>query len=337
MKGGKAIFLFLMGLTGSITWGCGSDDIYSGPGDSSSSSKLEFENASAGYSGGELTLTNLKEVSVYGSVSGASSLLFDDVTLTLTDGKWNYPGSKYWEPEKDYRFYGIAPAGSDAWNVTIENAGTPYEKCLLGFNVPKSAGKVDLIAAVPDVITTPKELPANMAPVKFNFRHLLSQVRFTFINELVNPYYVINVDYGVILDPLTVGTITVSDEGAQWQVDSWYDTHIGFSRGQAYVDIPYRTDPIFVLPGERGEVNVTFQTQLFYCPGGNLDQFKELTYSCFHSVKLPPINYEMGKSYNFIAHLTPANVLGNDGDELSGITFDVEEQWRWDAETNVWE
>lgn len=333
----KAILPVLMGLIWSSTWGCGTDDAYSGPDAPVSSSPMEFDTASSSYSGEALTLTNLKEVSVYGSVSGASSLLFDDVTLALIDGKWSYQGAKYWEPDKDYRFYGVAPVKNDSWSLNVNNPGTPDERCQMDFDLTHSGGKVDLIAAVPDVLTTPSEIPSKMEPVKFRFRHLLSQVRFTFINELVNPFYVINVDYGMVMDPVTSGTIVLSDRAASWNVSTLYDAYLRFNKGQAYVDIPYQSDPIFILPGERDGLKVVFQTQLFYCPGGDLNQFKELTYSCSHSVILPAINYEMGKSYNFIAHLTPSNVLGDSGEELSGITFDVEEQWRWDAETNVWE
>lgn len=337
MKRGKLILMLLMILLCSVSWGCGSEDNCPEPAPVRSSLMPEFENVSSGYAGGELELSNLEEVSVYASVSGSSSLLFDDVTLRLSDGKWNYSGDKYWEPDKDYRFYGIAPVGSGAWSVTWENQGGPDEKCMLRFNLSGSGGKLDLIAASPDVITTPSVLPARMDPVKFDFRHLLSQVRFTFINELVNPYYVINVDYGILLDPVTNGTIDLADKEAKWTTESWFDANIGIGRGQVYVDIPYKAEPLFILPGHREGMKVTFQTQLFYCPNGNLNQFKELTRSCSHSVTLPPVDYEMGKSYNFIAHLTPANVLGNDGGGLSGITFDVEEQWRWDAETNIWE
>lgn len=332
-----AILPVLIVLIWSGTWGCGAEDAYSGPDISMPSSPMEFDTAVSSYSGDALTLTNLKEVSVYGSVSGASSLLFDDVILTLTDGKWNYQGAKYWEPDKDYRFYGVAPVKNDSWSLKLDNQGTPDEICQLDFDLTHSGGKVDLIAAGPEVLTTPAEIPAKMDPVRFRFRHLLSQVRFTFINELVNPFYVINVDYGMIMDPVTSGSIMLSDKDASWNVRTLYEAYLHFNKGQAYVDIPYQSDPIFILPGKREGLQVIFQTQLFYCPGGDLNQFKELTYSCSHSVTLPAINYEMGKSYNFIAHLTPSNVLGDGGGELSGITFDVEEQWRWDAETNVWE
>ncbi|MDE5982170.1 MAG: hypothetical protein K2G92_03535, partial [Duncaniella sp.] len=52
------------------------------------------------------------------------------------------------------------------------------------------------------------------------------------------------------------------------------------------------------------------------------------------TVKLPDVDFKPGYTYNFIAHLTADNVLG-DGEKLYPITFTVTESPRWDSTITI--
>ena len=123
--------------------------------------------------------TNAKmfdDFAVFGYVEGA--VLFDGVkvakTITNDDLKsaWKYEGTQYWIAGANYNFNAVAPMTNGNWEKT---AATAESTTLLFTN----NGTTDLLYAYATAVGANK----NNDVVGFNFRHVLSKVKFSFVNN----------------------------------------------------------------------------------------------------------------------------------------------------------
>ena len=127
---------------------------------------------------------------VFGTVKGAE--LFNNKTVTGSEikGTWTYEGTQYWIAGAKYNFAAVAPkivdgnpVYSDAEYNVVKNEGVYTGTTTLSF---VNNGKIDLLYA--EATAEGKagsgnaESPAN-GKVGFNFRHVLSKVKFSFENK----------------------------------------------------------------------------------------------------------------------------------------------------------
>lgn len=127
---------------------------------------------------------------VFGTVEGAE--LFNNKTVTGSElkGTWTYKGTQYWIAGAKYNFAAVAPKTvdgnpvySDAEYNVVKNEGVYTGTTTLSF---VNNGKIDLLYA--EATAEGKagsgnaESPAN-GKVGFNFRHVLSKVKFSFENK----------------------------------------------------------------------------------------------------------------------------------------------------------
>ena len=125
--------------------------------------------------------TNAKmfdDFAVFGYVEGA--VLFDGVqvakTITNNDLKsaWKYEGTQYWIAGANYNFNAVAPKTNGGWAKVDD--GTNKDVTKLNFT---NNGTTDLLYAY----ATQQGAVSGNPMVQFDFRHVLSKVKFSFVNN----------------------------------------------------------------------------------------------------------------------------------------------------------
>lgn len=111
------------------------------------------------------------EFAVFGFVEDAS--LFDGVKVSgsALNGDWTYSGTQYWIAGAKYNFCAVAPFDGN-WTKTAASK----DGVTLSFT---NNGTQDVLFAQPAEI---EGQASDNAKVEFTFRHLLSKVKFSFVN-----------------------------------------------------------------------------------------------------------------------------------------------------------
>lgn len=130
-----------------------------------------------GYSSANL----FNDFAVYGFVEGATLFngvrVAQDITnteLKHTDG-WRYAGTQYWIAGANYDFYAVAPFTG---NWAIKTGTTPADAGAV-ITFTNENGTQDLLYAS---IVECLGAGSGNAAVAFNFKHILSKVKFSFVN-----------------------------------------------------------------------------------------------------------------------------------------------------------
>ncbi len=154
------------------------------------------------------------DFAVYGYVNGA--VLLDGVRVAKdgdgmkaddyagqTNTDWKYEGTQYWIAGANYNFNAVAPKTNGGW--TKVDDGTNKDATKLNF---KNNGTTDLLYAYATA------LGANEGnkEVKFNFRHVLSKVKFSFENAYNATNATIRVENVKIHDAYASGSVVLDDE-----------------------------------------------------------------------------------------------------------------------------
>ena len=130
-----------------------------------------------GYSSASL----FNDFAVYGFVEGAT--LFNGVKVakdgTVTNGDlteaWKYAGTQYWIAGANYDFYAVAPFNG-GWSV---KTGTTPASTGAVITFTNENGTQDLLYT--GIVAQEGKVSGNAA-VAFNFKHILSKVKFSFEN-----------------------------------------------------------------------------------------------------------------------------------------------------------
>ena len=168
-----------------------------------------------------LTNTNLADFAVYGAVTNdATALIFDNVkvakTITNNDltSVWKYEGTQYWINGATYNFAAVAPYKSGKNGAF----STSTFKTTLAFT---NDAVTDLLYAQHDAITGVKgngdaEGTANEM-VDFTFRHVLSKIKFSFVNQYNASGSTIVVRDIVLTNPHKTATATLDATSTTWE------------------------------------------------------------------------------------------------------------------------
>lgn len=136
-----------------------------------------------------LTSSTLEDFAVFGYVEGA--VLFNGTRVAkvgtddaiansdLKNTDWKYEGTQYWIAGANYNFNAVAPYYGN-WTVVEKDVDntvvTDATKTTVKFT--NEDGKTDLLYAT----TTQQGAVSGNPAVQFNFRHVLSKVKFSFEN-----------------------------------------------------------------------------------------------------------------------------------------------------------
>ena len=239
-----------------------------------------------------------------------------DEDITRTSSGWTYANTQYWTPNNQYYFAALAPMNSA--NVT-ETLATSNETAKLGLGEIEFTnvdGSEDLLYAA-TTVTAPDydQLKLNnMPPVKFEFSHLLSKVKFTFTNGFKTDNAYVEIEDIKMTAPKS-GTIDLAVEN-WWDNDDWtlgtetFELEFGNVAKLAMGADDECAQERLTIPTEADQVyDITFTVKLYM---GN-----QLALETTKTSTVTGVPFEMGKAYNLTAEINPDNL------ELPSIEFEV--------------
>ena len=253
------------------------------------------------------------DFAVYGFVQGASVFNGIKVGKGITNGElssvWKYEGTQYWIADANYDFYAIAPFEGD-WDI---KTGTTPTDAGATITFTNNDGSQDLLYAG---IEEQTGLADNNQPIAFTFNHILSKVKFSFVNGYNASSATIRVRDIKITNAYNTAEAALTSTGAAW------DKHAGavaitFENAtddqstndkEAVTDVHYAYNNTyesynerFVIPAAApaGDWNITFYVDLLV--SGQLIKTYE------HTAKLDT-TFEPGKAYDIAATITAANI-----------------------------
>ena len=286
----------------------------------------------------DITKATLNDFGVYGSVEKEvdseiqQGLIFKNQKVEKSGNAYSYSPAQYWIADAQYDFVAIAPYQENGDGKTPTWTYEPTVKTVaqngtLTFYNDRAAANQDLLFASAE--RTTQDITSKPKAVSFTFNHLLSRVKFTFVNGFASGSNItLKITDVHITDTYESGTIaiangavadtwTVADNTKTLNVD-FNDAGTGFlaeAGGNA------STEHHYLIPVQR-EYNVSFKVDI-YQAGVKLD-----TYT--HNITTT-INLEKGKSYSLSANLAPNNV--NPNSQLYPIEFLVDAVTGWTPAT----
>ena len=261
------------------------------------------------------TTGKLTAFDVWGFVKAYDGTVFDDKDVTLTGSTWGYEGTQFWAPNQPYYFAALAPMNSA--NLDHELATGDAAKLGLGtLTFTNVNGTEDVLYATAHM--TSKGLNTPNDPVKFQFKHLLSKVKFTFKNGFTTDNASIKVTNINMTAPAEASiNVAQADYSKAWNLENETVT-------LAFGDVKKLTagedaecaDERLTIPATASyKYNVTFDVELFIGA--------QSVYTVSKSSTVTGVELEMGKAYNFTAEINPDNL------EFDAITFDIIEVNDW--------
>ena len=267
------------------------------------------------------TTESLTAFDVWGFMDEPSGVVFEGEDVTGSKGNFSYVNTQYWAPGHTYYFAALAPMNSANWSLNTAKADTTGAGVVTFTNI---SGTEDLLYSAVSV-AAPASITAAPEAVKFTFSHLLSKVKFTFVNGFTNDNAYIDVKNVTMTAPQTA---TATLTGNWWEANPWAghageltlafgDACAKTAAGQTQVAADER---LTIPAGAEQKYTVTFEVALYM---GDV-----VAYSGTKTATIEGVALEIGKAYNFTATLNASNIT-KDGQELYPIVFDVEEVKNW--------
>ena len=144
-----------------------------------------------------------EDFKVYGYVNNSSLWpAGEKVTGSALNEEWSYTNTQYWINGASYVFHALAP----------EMAATTNASTGLTLSFTNTDGKSDVLYAT----ATATGIASGNQPVKFDFKHILSKVKFSFENAYNSTNASIKVKDIKIHNAYKTGTVTLSSNGIAW-------------------------------------------------------------------------------------------------------------------------
>ncbi len=301
---------------------CATDEVVSRP---DNKLAIEFDNAFVENStrAADINKGNLANFGVYGSVingQGQQGMIFNNKTVTVSEGRYTYEGPQYWIEGASYDFLAFAPFDAAKWAYT-PTVNTAAENGAISFNNEAAQANQDFLFAYA-AKTTESNLTSAPAPVAFTFNHMLSRVKFTITNGFTAGSNIkLDITNLTITNAHSEGTLAIKEGVPQtWAVGTdIFARNFGSTTQLADNNTSWTTEHFYLIPTEAA-YNVTFDVTVHQA-GIAVD-----TYTRTATVTL---DMEMGKSYNVKASLDPSNTA-EDGKEIYPIEFTVDAVEEWE-------
>lgn len=205
---------------------------------------------------------------VYGYVEGAPLFNTDNSGVTVAgsgiNGEWTYTGTQYWIAGAHYNFSAVAPV-TNAWTKTDADK----DATTLSFT---NNGTTDLLYAQNGTYTANTDGRPN-GKVGFTFRHVLSKVKFSFVNAYEATNSSIRVKDIKILDAYQEGSVELNATTSTWDpVASSNNLTLNFGNAALTADDNNAT----ILENDKGcafDNGTTIESykELFMIPGAGQD------------------------------------------------------------------
>ena len=253
----------------------------------------------------------LDAFNVWGYMDETAGTVFSAEEVEKQNGAWSYNNTQYWAPGHTYYFAALAPMENKHWSVAL--AGDPEAQMGLGTVTFENVdGGEDLIYAKAKV-TTPgmSELLQNgMDPVKLQFNHLLSKVKFTFINGFTTENAFVSVS-DIKMTVAKDATINLATDAPVWEgLANEKVLEFGNVAKLAMSEDDECTDERLTIPATDAYIyDIQFEVVVYM---GTVEAYRVTKTSTITGQA-----FEMGKAYNLVAEITPDNL------NLLPIEFEV--------------
>ena len=261
------------------------------------------------------TKETLEAFDVWAYMTSLSGTVLVDEDVERVSGGWDYTNTQYWTPNKDYFFAALAPMNSANWDLDATQAVFNGGAGLVTFeNVD---GGEDLLYATASVTTPDMATLQNngMETVKFQFKHLLSKVKFTFKNGFLTDNATVKVENIKMSAPKT-GSINLGT-GYEWVLGTESKVYEFGNAGEIAMgeDQQCANERLTIPAADTYTYNIDFDVTLYYG--------QEVAYTVHKQSVVTGVALEMGKAYNFVAEITPDNL------NLLPIVFEVKGVDSW--------
>ena len=269
-----------------------------------------------------ITKEKLLAFDVWAYMTSLTGTVLVNEDVELVNGGWDYANTQYWTPNKKYFFAALAPMNSDYWNLDASQAVFPDpDNQVAGgaglVTFENNDGGEDLLYATAFVETPDMATLQNngMETVKFQFKHLLSKVKFTFKNGFLTDNATVKVENIKMSAPKT-GSINLGT-GYEWVLGAESKVYeFGHAGEIAMGDDQQCADERLTIPADATYAyTIDFDVTLYYG--------QEEAYTVHKQSVVTGVALEMGKAYNFVAEITPDNL------NLLPIVFEVQGVDSW--------
>lgn len=316
---------FLLGLLALAAVACTNDDVVKQEGTLISFGDSFVEIKTRAAADPSITTATIDAFDVWGFITQPSGVVFDAERVTKGTEGWSYKNLQWWLPNNNYYFFAVAPV--DDANIKINTK----DMTVLGLgniDFTNEDGSVDLLYAEKTVVTGDDVINNDPGKVKLQFHHMLSKVKFTFMNGFNNENAHLAVKNVKIFDAPKNGNIDVNTDSWKWYVtpNQTFELLFGNVNGGNPFDIKTEQECAMerlTIPTPNTRVyTIEFDLELY--------QGDQLGHTSHKIVKLQNQAFEIGKNYNIKATITAENF---DENALKPIEFDVEEVKKWDEGT----
>lgn len=273
----------------------------------------------------DYTADNITDFSVYGFITKETEgAIFTDQKVSGSNAAgFTYSPAQYWVGGATYSFSALVPYVGRHWTYTATNSGNG----VISFNNETAVANQDLLFAYA-TRTTPASITAAPEAVAFTFDHVLSRVKFSFVNGFGDGQNItLKVTNVNITNAYANGTLAL-ENGVLAEAWAPADKNLNVAFGDVAgdklgVNVEGETTHYYLIPAE-DTYEVTF-TVAIYQSGVLVD-----TYNRTATVT---VALERGKSYDLQATLT-ANNTSDDG-ALYPIEFTVGTVNGWENYTGA--
>ncbi len=257
-----------------------------------------------------LSNDNFSQFNVFGSYTTATSTtptqVFNDIAVTKNGTDWTYSGdARYWIKDATYTFYAYSKENAKTTTSRFTAAELTLENYIV--NAANDTQKDLVFASAKNIIG--KE--SGNEKVAFDFKHILSKIRFTFTSNFPVGYKV-RVDQVEVRNFRDQGTFTAST--GEWSAQSrtnnaeLADQMIKISVPFAEADVDKELAPqdevvtkdIYMLPFAYTQPNVRLYFRLTITNANNEVVSQKVNYGAFKPT------WTKGTAYNYKVTLTGA-------------------------------
>lgn len=331
----KKIFIAVLAVAALAS--CATDEIVSTP----KGAAIGFDEAFVNNStrANDITSANIANFSVYGSVvkGGQQGLIFNNQEVVKNEDAYEYSPAQYWIAAANYYFVAIAPY-SNVWRYTPTDNLAQNGTITLDNSASGANANVDLLYAYNAPAKTDDEITSQPDPVAFTFNHMLSRVKFSFVNGFDEGSNIkLEVDNVTVTNAHKSGTLAVTDGAvaSAWTTsdntvnENIFSVVFGAVNAEGKKNVVAAqiadnsgrasTEHFYFIPAT-ATYNVTFTVKLWQA-GVHVDTYN-------HTVNVDA-NLAMGHSYDIVANLTPGNVSDDPNNAVYPIEFTVTKVEEW--------
>ena len=316
--------IYLLGMAVAALSSCSQSDVVEMP-ENRAIGFSTFVNNNTRDAANEINTAGLTQINVFGLVSPTSETKWTKVYTNVKTEKaksWKPEQTAYWEKNKKYTF----AAYSDG-NDVLENSKVTYSEdgSTLTFN-NYTVGTKDLVACV-NVTQNTGETINGTTPgaVPMTLNHMLSQVKFTFMNGDSRDY-VMKISNLTIANAITTATGTLSSTGISWDKGANPTGSYTFEDltdiAENALNTAFSTESILVIPQANSGLDVTFTATLYASDGTTEMASKNFKANLNYAGTTPESStgkWTNGYRYNYTATINGSQIT--DPGELVEIIF----------------